>query len=53
MLQVVVLRLTYSIQSFVLVSLIGDAAFDDAGICTQLVDLPNRITLYALVVREL
>ena len=43
----VVLCLTYSIRSFVLPLFLGVAAFHVAGICTQLVDLPNRSILYS------
>ena len=46
MLHVVVLCLTYSVHSFVLTSHIGDPAFHVVGTSTQLVDFPNRSTLY-------
>ena len=48
-----VLCLTYSVHSFVPTSLIGDTAFHVAGKCAQLVDFPNRSTLYSADVGEL
>ena len=49
----VVLCLTYSVHSFVLMSLIWYAAFHAAGTSTKVVDFPNRSTLYSADVGEL
>ena len=53
MLHMVVLFLAYSVHSFVMTSLIGDTAFHVAGTSTELVDFPNRSTLYSADVGEL
>ena len=53
MLHMVVLCLAYSVHSFVLMSLIGDTAFHVAGTSTELVDFPNRSTLYSADVGEI
>ena len=53
MFNIIVLCQIYLVHSFVLTSLIGDAAFHAAGSSTQLVDLPNRSTLYSADVGEL
>ena len=44
---------TKIVHSFVVTSLIGDAAFHAAGTSTQLVDFFNRSTLYSADVGEL